>query len=89
MNSSAKKSCNFSNQKTPNGHPNTFLYRAHINLNELGSSVNQEDYSGIQANQGNVSSFYNDDHEERKGDLRLSQKKERDGIFQMGSDIEM
>ena len=44
MNSSSKKSAgNFSNQKTPNGHPNTFLYRAHINLNELGSSVNQED----------------------------------------------
>lgn len=26
---------NFSDQKTPNGHPSSFLYRAHINLNEL------------------------------------------------------
>jgi len=39
-NSSATKhaAANFSDQKTPNGHPNTFLYRAHINLNELSSA---------------------------------------------------
>jgi hypothetical protein len=38
--SSANKlaNANFSDQKTPNGHPNTFLYRAHINLNELSSA---------------------------------------------------
>jgi len=27
-----------SDQKTPNGHPNSFLYRAHINLNELSQA---------------------------------------------------
>lgn len=29
---------NFSDQKTPNGHPSSFLYRAHINLNELSQA---------------------------------------------------
>ena len=53
-----------SDQKTPNGHPNTFLYRAHLNLNELGSAQ-QEDFSHVDqlqlCNQGDVSAFYNDE----------------------------
>jgi len=58
---------NLSDQKTPNGHPNTFLYRAHINLNELN------DMSGNQHDQNNISSFYNDEYEESKdGQLRLN-----------------
>ena len=54
----------FSDQKTPNGHPNTFLYRAHINLNEM-SSANQGEYQDPVYTQ-NVSAFYNDEVEEQK-----------------------
>ena len=76
--SSAQKGGNLSEQKTPSAHPNTFLYRAHINMNEL-SSTQQEEYHHNdqiqhQMNQGNVSSFYNDDIdelEERKDGLRI------------------
>lgn len=68
--SSATKhaAANFSDQKTPNGHPNTFLYRAHINLNEL-SSANREEYNQMQLADmhNNVSAFYNDEFEEQKG----------------------
>lgn len=56
----------FSDQKTPNGHPNTFLYRAHINLDGL-SSANQGEYQD-QGYTQNVSSFYNDEVEEKKAD---------------------
>lgn len=43
MNSSSHKkgtfsATNLSDQKTPNGHPNSFLYRAHINMNELSQA---------------------------------------------------
>lgn len=58
--SSAKKiSLNFSDQKTPNGHPYTFLYRAHINLNEH-SSCQQPEYEQAAYNQ-NVSQFCDDE----------------------------
>lgn len=85
----------FSDQKTPNGHPNTFLYRAHINLNEL-SSANQGEYQDPQGYNQNVSAFYNDEVEEQKGNsdseqpLRLTNQKERDSSgFSRGQEIEM
>jgi hypothetical protein len=67
-----------SDQKTPNGHPNTFLYRAHLNMNEMSS--NQEEYNQLfQQNQNNnVSSFYNDEIEERQDPLRIPN---HDGIM--------
>lgn len=66
---SSNKKNNLSEQKTPSGHPNTFLYRAHINLNELNetSTIPGADHN-------NVSSFYQDEFEENKdggGELRL------------------
>jgi len=84
-----------SDQKTPNGHPNTFLYRAHINLNELNDvSGNQMD----QVDQNNISSFYNDEYEENKedsGQLRLKSAQKLYDALQMtafenaGKEIEM
>ena len=43
---------NLSDQKTPNGHPNSFLYRAHINLNEL-SQVDQKGVTNIENGESN------------------------------------
>ena len=83
---------NFSDQKTPNGHPNTFLYRAHLNLNEL-SSANQPEYDQLLFQNQNVSSFYNDDVEEQKqtaDEAPLRIKNERDSSdFSRGKEIEM
>lgn len=43
---SQQKACgSLSDQKTPNAHPNSFLYRAHINLNELSSADQQANYN--------------------------------------------
>jgi hypothetical protein len=50
-NSNYKAGGNFSEQKTPNA-PNSFLYRAHINLNEL-SSAQQEEYNAHVTQQAN------------------------------------
>jgi hypothetical protein len=63
---SSNKKASLSDQKTPSGHPNTFLYRAHINLNELNETSTPADHN-------NVSSFYQDEFEENKdgGELRL------------------
>jgi len=56
---------NFSEQKTPNA-PNSFLYRAHINLNEM-SSAQQDEYSAHATQQASkVSQFCNDMEEEKK-----------------------
>ena len=56
---------NLSDQKTPTAHPNTFLYRAHLNID--GSTNQQDDtdaadqYAALQKKLPNVSSFYQDD----------------------------
>lgn len=93
--SSAKKNGGntFSDQKTPNGHPNTFLYRAHINLNEM-SSANQGEYQDPGYQNQNVSAFYNDEVEEKKIDseqpLRITKQNGRDSsAFSRGKEIEM
>lgn len=78
---SSNKKNSLSDQKTPSGHPNTFLYRAHINLNELNET------STLPADHNNVSSFYQDDFEENKdgGELRLKSGQKLYQALQMSS----
>jgi len=75
---------NLSDQKTPTRHPNTFLYRAHLNLNDASSIAkddqNLDQFSHHLQNQGaKVSAFYQEDRdsssepaeEEKDEELRL------------------
>lgn len=70
---------NLSDQKTPTRHPNTFLYRAHLNLNDASSIAKDEHaldqfHGHLHHNHGtNVSAFY---HEEARDDLSLNSAEE-------------
>ena len=46
---SSSKNNNLRDQKTPNGYPNSFLYRAHLNIDDIANGSNNAGINGFGA----------------------------------------